>query len=197
MPADALAQLLEQHRPSDAKEAQDLERMRACARSLAEPFSRAQLDAHFTGSAVVTDPQGRHVVLVHHAKLQRWLQPGGHADPQDGGQMQATALREAQEETGCRVFLHPHAPQPLDVDVHTIPARRDEPEHHHLDVRFLVVAEDPEQLAHDPAESFGAQWLSWDEALARADEAPLRRLLEKARAVAQSPLPLGEGQGEG
>jgi hypothetical protein len=83
------------------------------------------------------------------------------------------------------VALHPAAPRPLDVDVHVIPARKAEPEHRHLDVRYLVVAANPEALAHDAAESHGAQWLSWDEALARADEAPLRRMLLKARAVAQ------------
>lgn len=49
------------------------------------------------------------------------------------------------------------------------------------DVRYLVVANNPDALKHDPNESHGAQWLTWDEALARADEAPLKRLLEKAR----------------
>ncbi len=185
MSAAELALLLSHHTATDAKEAEDLARMRAYAHVLLQPFSRAQPEAHFTGSAVVTDPEGARVVLVHHRKLQRWLQPGGHADPQDAGSMQRTALREAHEETGCRVFLHPRAPLPLDVDVHAIPGRPDEPGHLHLDVRFLVVAEDPDALAHDPSESFGAQWLSWEEALARADEAPLRRMLEKARQVAR------------
>ena len=99
--------------------------------------------------------------------------------------MEATALREAREETGCEVSLHPNAPRPLDVDVHVIPARKLEPEHRHLDVRYLVVAANPEALAHDPNESTGAQWLTWEDALARADEAPLRRMLEKARAQLQ------------
>jgi len=182
-PTDALRALLSRHVPGDDKERDDLARMRQHAGTLAEPFSRAQPGAHFTGSAVVVDPTGSRVVMVLHGKLRRWLQPGGHADASDGGDMQATALREAREETGCRVAPHPSAPLPLDVDIHTIPARKDEPEHLHLDVRFLVVAEDPESLAFDPAESTGAQWLGWDDALARADEAPLRRLLEKARAV--------------
>jgi 8-oxo-dGTP pyrophosphatase MutT (NUDIX family) len=185
MSAAELALLLSQHPPADAKESEDLARMRAYAHALLQPFSRAQQEAHFTGSAVVCDPEGERVLLVHHRKLQRWLQPGGHADPQDAGSMQRTALREAHEETGCRVFLHPRAPLPLDVDVHAIPPRPTEPGHLHLDVRFLVVAENPDALAHDPAESFGAQWLTWEEALARADEPPLRRMLEKARRVAQ------------
>lgn len=180
----ALRELLACHVPEDDKEREDLERMRHHASTLEAPFSRAQSQAHFTGSAVVVDPEGARVIMVLHGKLHRWLQPGGHADAEDGGDMAATALREAREETGCRVALHPTAPRPLDVDIHTIPARRDEPEHHHLDVRYLVVAEDPASLAHDPAESTGAQWLTWDEALSRADETPLRRMLHKARRAA-------------
>ncbi|MDC0713662.1 NUDIX domain-containing protein [Stigmatella sp. ncwal1] len=179
--APSLEELLARHVPADAKEREDLERMRAFASALAQPFSRTQAPAHFTGSAVVVNPTGTQVVLVHHGKLKRWLQPGGHAEGGDGGCMEATALREAREETGCQVQLHPSAPRPLDVDVHTIPARKDEPQHLHLDVRYLVVVEDPDTLVHDPAESLGAQWMGWDEALTRADEAPLRRLLEKAR----------------
>lgn len=178
-----LEALLANHVPADDKERVDLESMRSFSTSLAQPFSRDQWPAHFTGSAVVVTPAGDRVCLVLHAKLHRWLQPGGHADVVDGGSMEATALREAREETGCDVAVHPRSPGPLDVDVHVIPARKTDPEHRHLDVRYLVVAKNPEALAHDPNESHGAQWLTWDEALSRADEAPLKRMLEKARAL--------------
>jgi len=180
-----LIELLAAHHPEDEKERADLAAMRDFATSLAEPFSRAQWPAHFTGSAVVVTPDGARVCLVLHAKLQRWLQPGGHADAADLGAMETTALREAREETGLEVSLHHAAPRPLDVDVHVIPARKADPEHRHLDVRYLVVAANPEALAHDPNESHGAQWLSWEDALARADEAPLRRMLEKARRLSR------------
>jgi 8-oxo-dGTP pyrophosphatase MutT (NUDIX family) len=176
-----LVELLAAHQPTDEKETADLRELRGFATSLSEPFSRSQWPAHFTGSAVVVTPDGARVCLVLHGKLNRWLQPGGHADVVDGGSMEATALREAREETGCEVSLHPTAPRPLDVDQHVIPARKTEPEHRHLDVRYLVVAKNPEALVHDPNESHGAQWLTWDEALARADEEPLRRMLLKAR----------------
>lgn len=196
---DALRALLSHHVPTDAREREDLERMRQFASHLEQPFSRTQAQAHFTGSAVVVDPAGARLVLLLHGKLRRWLQPGGHAEDADAGQMEACALREAREETGCRVTLHPSAPRPLDVDVHTIPARKDEPEHLHLDVRYLVVAEEPEALVHDPNESSGAQWLTWDEALARVGEdAPLRRLLEKARAASRpaEPVPVVQPERE-
>lgn len=174
--------MLSRHGAADAKEALDLEQMKAWAQTLEDPFSRAQPEAHFTGSALVISPDARRVCLVHHRQLGRWLQPGGHAEPGDRGSMEQTALREAAEETGCEVRLHPDAPSPLDVDIHLIPARGDAPAHRHLDVRFLAVTRDPERLTHDPGESWGARWLSWDEALEWATDPSLRRLLFKARA---------------
>src|SRR5215470_15002411 len=82
-PMEPLLALLSRVVPADGKEEADLALMRAQAKLLAEPFSRRQPTAHFTGSAVVTD--GRRVALVYHRKFSRWLQPGGHAEPEDGG----------------------------------------------------------------------------------------------------------------
>lgn len=184
-PADALFLLLADHEPADAKERADLEVMRQSARVLAHPFSAEQEGAHFTGSAVVVDPPGARVCLIHHRKLARWLQPGGHAEPGDAADLSRTALREAREETGLTVSLHPTAPSPLDVDVHAIPARGEKPGHLHLDVRFLLVAQDPDALQAQSSETLGAKWFTFSEALVLADEEPLRRLLLKALHVCE------------
>jgi hypothetical protein len=72
----SLVELLARHVPTDDKEREDLGRMRRFATSLSEPFSRAQAEAHFTGSAVVVDVAAGRVAMLHHAKLKRWLQPG-------------------------------------------------------------------------------------------------------------------------
>lgn len=178
---DSLLSLLSGVVPADAKEEVDLVLMRAQATLLAQPLSRRQPTAHFTGSSVVTD--GRRVALVHHRKLSRWLQPGGHVEPEDGGDLLATALREAREETGCPVVPHPTAPCPLDVDVHAIPSRGDEAAHLHLDVRFLVLTDQPEALRVDPTESAAVRWFELPEALHRADAPEMRRLLRKAQAA--------------
>lgn len=90
---------------------------------------------HFTGSALVLDAEREHVLLMFHTKLQRWLQPGGHAD--GNGNLASVALREAHEETGIaglRITL-----TAIDLDIHEVdpPA---EDAHLHFDVRFLVVA---------------------------------------------------------
>jgi 8-oxo-dGTP pyrophosphatase MutT (NUDIX family) len=181
-----LGSLLDAVLPEDDKEQADLALLRAYGASLAEPFSRRQPVAHFTGSALVTD--GTRVALVFHRKLARWLQPGGHAESEDGGDLSRTALREAREETGLPVRLHPSARRPLDVDVHAIPARPDAPAHLHLDVRFLAVAEASAALVKDAAEIADVRWFTLEEALEEADDASLRRLLHKAAAyLSESP----------
>lgn len=97
-------------------------------------FTRAHLAGHFTGSAWVVSRDGEKALLLHHAKLDRWLQPGGHADGEvDLGRV---ALREAEEETGLP-GLRVEA-DIFDLDRHTIPARGAEPEHWHWDVRYVV-----------------------------------------------------------
>jgi 8-oxo-dGTP pyrophosphatase MutT (NUDIX family) len=169
---ESLVALLARHVPTDDEEAGHLERMRAFARSLDDPLSREQPVAHFTASALVVDPVLARTFLVRHAKLGRWLQPGGHVEPEDESLLWA-ALREAREETGFAV--DPAVEEPLDVDVHEFPAREGRPAHLHLDVRFLLVAAGP---SRGEAAEEGA-WFSRSAALAVADEAGLRRLIEK------------------
>ena len=178
-----LLELLEAHTPEDADEARSLAEMRRMLPQLAQPWSRRQKPAHFTGSALLVDLQTGRVALLHHAKLDKWLQPGGHAEEADAGLMHHTALREAAEETGCTVRLYHDTPTLLDVDVHLIPARADEPEHHHLDLRFLVVAENPQALTLNAAESLAVQWFSFDAATSLAADAPLARMIRKARRI--------------
>ena len=175
---EAVVALLAAHTPEDDKERDDLATMRRLVRELEAPFSAEQAVAHFTGSAVVVDPDGTRVCLIHHRKLGRWLQPGGHVELGDESMAEA-AVREAREETGLTARLHPIAPAPFDLDVHTIPAKGNAPAHLHLDVRFLLVAADPTQLVAQEAETLGARWFSFADALAAADEPAFRRMLRK------------------
>lgn len=97
-------------------------------------FTRAHLAGHFTASAFVVSADGERALLLHHAKLGRWLQPGGHAD--GDVDLARVALREAEEETGLAGLVV--EPAIFDLDRHAIPARGAEPEHWHWDVRYAV-----------------------------------------------------------
>lgn len=176
-----LAESLRRHRPADPEEAADLARILAFIARHPDPFDRRIAEGHLTGSALVVSAAGDRVLLLHHRKLDRWLQPGGHADPGEASGEQV-ALREALEETGIGgLALHPTAPRPLDVDVHDIPAHGPEPPHEHLDLRYLVVAPDRAAIAPAPAEMRDLRWFAWDEVGALGPDPGLRRALAKAR----------------
>lgn len=108
---------------------------------------------HFTASAFALDPSGRELLLIHHKKLQLWLQPGGHMEEADTDWV-AAALRELAEETGLGEveLLDPL----FAVDVHSIPAWKDVPAHQHYDVRVLVRARSREIQGGD--EVVDARW---------------------------------------
>jgi 8-oxo-dGTP pyrophosphatase MutT (NUDIX family) len=108
-------------------------RMLAFASDHDDALTRASVTGHFTGSALVVEEGTSRTLLLFHRKLQRWLQPGGHAD--GDATLAAVALREATEETGI-VGLRVD-PVPIDLDIHEV-SSANEASHLHLDVRFLV-----------------------------------------------------------
>ena len=143
---------------------------------------------HVTGSAWVINEVGSRVVLVHHAKLNRWVQPGGHCDGE--ADVRAVARREAHEETGLIVTPLPHdlaasgcvAGGIFDVDVHPIPEYWNTPEHMHYDVRFVFTA-DERAAPIVSAESHAVRWVALEEAAALSGSASIRRMIAKTRVL--------------
>jgi 8-oxo-dGTP pyrophosphatase MutT (NUDIX family) len=189
-PRSAAAELgaaLRRHVPRDAKEAADLAEIRAFVERHAQPFERRIPEGHLTGSALVLSARGDRVLLLHHRKLARWLQPGGHAEPGERTG-EDVALREAREETGIEgLALHERAPRPFDVDVHPIPARGGAPAHRHLDLRYLVVAPPDAVPRRAATEARALRWFAWAELAALDLDPGLRRALRAARALVSIP----------
>jgi 8-oxo-dGTP pyrophosphatase MutT (NUDIX family) len=120
--------------------------MLALLDSSGDALSRFRFDpGHFTASGFVVSPDRRSLLLVHHAKLGKWLQPGGHIETDDAD-VESAARREVVEETGLSDL---ESLGLLDVDIHRFPKRGDEPAHDHLDVRFGYFAGSPEVSAGD------------------------------------------------
>lgn len=131
-----------------------------------DPLDRSTFDpGHFTASGFVLSPGRDAILLIHHQKLQRWLQPGGHIDPEDPSAV-AAAAREILEETGLDVALATDAV--FDLDIHTYPAGR-EPQHLHHDVRFLFVADTLDVPGSDEIDDW--RWVPFGE-IARLDDDP-------------------------
>jgi 8-oxo-dGTP pyrophosphatase MutT (NUDIX family) len=146
-------------RPGNARHEASRTQILAFIDAHPDALHRSCNEGHLTGSAVVVDPSTRQVLLLFHAKVQRWLQPGGHAD--GDGNLARVALREAQEETGIE-GLRVLTPA-VDLDVHVFHhAAGTEPDHLHLDVRHLVVAP-AGALATGNHESEALRWVPVDD----------------------------------
>ena len=100
----------------------------ACARSC--------VPGHLTASALVLDATAEHTLLTLHPRVGRWIQLGGHCEPDDES-LRAAALREATEESGIDGLRI--EPQPLHLDVHPVTCSLGVPTRH-LDVRYLIRA---------------------------------------------------------
>ena len=137
-----------------------------------DSFQRHHLPGHITGSAWIVDSSKQFVLLTHHAKLNKWLQPGGHADGEED--VLNVALREATEETGIKQFKTLRSGI-FDIDIHTIPSRKEFPEHLHYDIRFLLEADKNEGLLITE-ESHALRWVSIDqlETITNGNESMMR-----------------------
>lgn len=132
-----------------------------------DALHRSCLEGHLTGSALVVDPSTRRLLLLFHSKVQRWLQPGGHAD--GDADLAHVALREAEEETGIAGLLV--VSPAIDLDIHLFHnAAGSEPDHLHLDVRHLMLAPPGAETVTNH-ESEGLAWVALED-LPRYDVDP-------------------------
>lgn len=138
---------------------------------------RSCLSGHLTGSAWIVDASRTRTLLTHHRKLDKWLQPGGHADGQ--ADPLGVALREAEEE--CGVAVRPVSTAIFDVDRHLIPARGEVPAHYHYDLRFMLEA-DPEQPFVVTEESHDLAWVDVAQVPALNPEESMARMVRKTLA---------------
>ena len=117
---------------------------------------RSNLTGQLTGSAWVVNKERTKVLLIHHKKLNKWLQIGGHIEETDQS-IEETILREIKEESGLK-DLKLLSSSIYDIDIHTIPQKKEIAEHLHFDIRFLVEADENEKLSPQNEEILDIKW---------------------------------------
>ncbi|MBU6215862.1 MAG: NUDIX hydrolase [Acidobacteria bacterium] len=137
---------------------------------------RTCVPGHLTGSALVVEEGCGEVLVLFHRKLQRWLQPGGHADGDTN--LANVALREATEETGID-GLRVVTPA-IDLDVHAVDHGDPLGRHLHLDLRFLVLAPAGSRPVGNH-ESEALRWVDPADLAGLVDEVGILRLAAAAR----------------
>ncbi|MBP9869383.1 NUDIX domain-containing protein [Patescibacteria group bacterium] len=140
-----------------------------------------------TAVYILTTEEPKRILFVHHKRFDKWLPPGGHVEfgesPYEG------AIREVREEAGVDISAYlpepehagDHAtrlPIPKYMNEERIEATEHEPVHFHIDHIYLVEVPHSE-VVHDPNESHGIGWFTYDETLALPTFADVRTSLKE------------------
>lgn len=127
--------------------------------------------AHLTASAWVVNPARDRVLMVYHKIYDSWSWTGGHADGE--GDLLSVALREVREETGVR-HVRAVSPEIFSLEVLTVDGHEKRGEyvssHLHLNVTYLLEADDSDELRIAEEENTGVRWFALDEALKASSE---------------------------
>lgn len=166
---------LEKYNPTDSIEIAFKREMLAFIRAHADCFERTLSIGHITASAWLLNQAGTHALLMHHAKLNKWYQLGGHCDGDPD--VLAVAIKEAQEESGIQ-GIAAVSPEIFDIDIHLIPENPREKAHFHYDVRFLLQVTSSEDVVQN-SESKELRWISKNRAELPTEGRSVGRMFDK------------------
>ena len=162
---------IKNYRPWNEQERQDQAVILAFLDKNPDAFYRTNLLAHMTASAWVVNPQRSKALMVYHRLYDSWSWTGGHADGEED--LLAVALREVREETGVQ-RLRPVTEEIYSLEVLTVDGHEKRgqyvPSHLHLNLTYLLEAEEEQPLRVCEAENSGVAWFSLADALAASTE---------------------------
>jgi len=177
---ERLKALLTAYAPCDAQEASDREMMLEAIERMPGILTRENRFAHFTASSWIVNPARTKVLMAFHNIYKSWAWTGGHAD--GDADLLAVALREAREETGVERI----APVSTDIySVEIVPVnwhiKRGAfvSSHLHMNVSFLLTADDGQPLRAKPDENSAVAWMPLEEAADNKEEPIMKLVYEK------------------
>jgi len=161
--------------PGNEQEEKDRAIMLRYLELASDVLTRQNRIAHFTASSWILNREHTKVLMIYHNIYHSWSWTGGHADGEED--LLAVAVREASEETGIGHFEVLHkgifSLEILTVDGHE---KRGEyvPSHLHLNLTYLLEADEGTKLIVKPDENSGVKWFAPEEAVSASTEPWMR-----------------------
>lgn len=166
-----LKEQLAQYQPYNEQEERDKAVMLSLLSSQPDIYTRKNQVAHMTASSWLLNKTHDKVLMIYHNIFRSWSWTGGHAD----GDMDllAVAKREAAEETGV-TDIQAVTEDIFSIEILTVDGHEKRgayvPSHLHLNVTYLLEADEEEVLKVKPDENSGVKWFSLEEALEACTE---------------------------
>ena len=152
---------IENYEPYNEQEQRDKELILQSLYREPDIFTRENTLAHMTASAWVVNKQKDKVLMVYHNIYHSWSWLGGHADGETD--LLKVAIREVQEESGVQNVIplseNIFSLESLTVDGHMKKGTYVS-SHLHLNVTYLLEADEQEVLAVKPDENSGVAWFT-------------------------------------
>lgn len=180
---------IEAYRPYNEQEVRDRAAMLRALSAVERVFERESELMHMTASAWIVNAARERALMAYHNIYRSWSWLGGHADGERD--LLAVALREACEESGLD-RVRPVLTAPFSLEILPVAGHEKRgayvPSHLHLNVTYLLEADEGAPLAARAGENSGVRWFALDEAAAASAEPWMRarvyrKLNERLRAL--------------
>jgi len=175
-----IRQMIRAYIPFNEQEASDRVLMYDALRSMKNPFSRKNAFAHFTASSWIVNQDHTRVLMAYHNIYNTWAWTGGHADGEEN--LLAVAIREAKEETGIQEIV-PIVPDIYSIEIIPVNAHYKRGKfvspHLHLNVTFLMSADDRQEIRVKPDENSAVAWIPLDRAADNREEPHMKVIYQK------------------
>ncbi len=165
-----LEEALRAYQPWNEQEERDKAVMLRALSAMPDCFDRANEITHFSASAWIVNRTGDKVLMAYHNLYNAWAWTGGHAD--GDRDLLSVALREAREETG--VHAEPVTEDIFSLEILTVDGHekrgRYVPSHLHMNVTYLLRADENESIRPKMDENAAVQWFTLEDALKNCAE---------------------------
>lgn len=166
-----LLKQLEDYIPFNQQEEADKQVMIDLLNTSKDIFLRTNLLAHFSASAWVLNQDHTHVLMAYHNIYQSYAWLGGHADGEED--LLSVAIREVKEESGISqvkpITTNIFSLETIVVEGHEKKGKY-VPSHLHLNITYLLEADDKQSLHIKQDENSAVAWFTQQQVLEVVNE---------------------------